>query len=90
VRKISLLLGLLVVAVLAVVLVVIVRPFTSAVSLGGPLGPPGNLSTVSARDTTTGIVVWYHDRSKRYELRTSVHVIVSVPPARCSVDGRPS
>jgi hypothetical protein len=187
-RKISLLLGLLAVAVLAAVLVVIVRPSASAVSLGGPLGPPGNLSTVclpsrlghavtigiqdftnsghdsvivdrvtfgtphslrlagayavpgrytvgvwrtfpppagqllkgvqwarrrqaagtrvssggwvnvaagidptrKAKDTTTGIVVWYHDGSKRYELRTNVRVIVSVPPARCVVNGRPS
>jgi hypothetical protein len=179
--KASLLLGLPLVAALAAVLAVVLWPSDSSVVLGGPLGPPGNLSTVCegsrlghpvtigiqdftnsghdaividrvtlgtsrdlrlagayivpgrftvgvwenfpppagqllqgvqwdkrrhpagtrvapggwvnvvagiaptrrARDTSTGIVVWYHDGSKHFELRTNLRVIVAVPPARC-------
>jgi hypothetical protein len=180
-RKAGLLLGLLTLVALAAVLVIILRPSASAVTLGGPLGPPGNLSTLCTpsrlgqpvtiglqnftnsshdtvtidrvtlasprnltlagaytvpgrylvgvwptfppparqlvkgvqwakrrhpagarvppggwvnvvagvdptrrgQDTTTGIVVWYHDGGTRYELRSNVRVIVPVPPARC-------
>jgi hypothetical protein len=39
--------------------------------------------TRKAKDTSTGIIVWYRDGSTHYELRTNVRMIVSVPPARC-------
>jgi hypothetical protein len=181
-----LLAGLLVVAALAAVLLVVVRPFSSgpaaeAVILGGPLGPAGNLSTIceptrlgnavtigiqgfsnrgdntvtidrmtlgAARDIrltgafivpgrylvgawgtfppparqlmkgvqwasrrhpagtrvrphgwvgvvagveptghatgkSAGIVVWYHDGGKHYELQTNVRILLKVAPARC-------
>jgi hypothetical protein len=59
-RRTSLLLGLLAVAVLAAVLVIVLKPFASAVTLGGPLGPAGNLSsacepTQLGRPVTIGI-----------------------------------
>lgn len=59
-RRTSLLLGLLAVAVLAAVLVIVLKPFASAVTLGGPLGPAGNLSTACeptqlGRPVTIGI-----------------------------------
>jgi len=180
-RKTRLLLGLSAVAVLAAVLVVILRHSDSEVATKGPLGPPGNPSTVclpsrlghavtiglqnftnsghdavtidrvtlgtvrglklagayavpgrytvgvwnnfppparqllkgvqwdkrrqpagtrvqpgrwvnvvagvdptrKAEDSSTGIVLWYHDGSQRFELRTNVRILVAVPPARC-------
>jgi hypothetical protein len=39
--------------------------------------------TREAEDSSTGIVLWYHDGSQHYELRTNVRILVVVPPARC-------
>lgn len=45
--------------------------------------PVGVEPTRDATGRSAGLVIWYHDGSTRYELRSNVRMVITVRPARC-------